>query len=621
MRRIIAIIIVLISHLTFAQVQFTANTKSKVALNERFQLTFTLNAQGDNFRPPNINNFDAQGPFQSSSSSWVNGVSSFKKSFIYTLSPKKQGTFTIPAASIEYKGKLYHTKPITITVGKPVKTQTRQQQQNQGYDPFANDPFFQDPFAIFRNKNRPGTQQRQQPKPMTEEEKKTLLNHVKDEIFVAASVSKANPYLNEGFVVTYRLYVSEANINDYAIKELPEYTGFWNQDIKGNYSVQQTEIEGKPYRYVTLKRTLLFPQKIGKLVIEPITVEMAVSVPTNQYDIFGRRRLRNEIISKKSGRKVIQVKPLPETGKPIDFSGAVGQFDFSARLNKTEVNAGDAVDLTYRLQGTGNLKLLTLPEPKLSSELEVYDPVHQEKLSPSNDGLYGFISEKYTIVPEYGGKFPLQNISFTYFDPKQKKYIRKDVPDLVLNVQGAAKKQNDIVAPDAASNEVLTLHAIKKTMTAFPTHNKVTFFKSRLFWILFLLPFVLIPILMLFKSKRDAYLNDTEGLKMRKASRLVKKYLSTARKNKGNKEAFYEALEKAYHNFLKAKLKLETSDFSQDKIAAILAGRNVPKMLIDRFIDSLKTCDMARYSPFTSSDIENEYKNAAEIITQLNKIL
>ncbi len=620
MRRTLVIIALLISHLTFAQIQFTAQAKRKVALNERFQLTFTLNAQGDNFRPPNINDFNSLGFLDKGGITWRNGVATFIKSYTYTLSPKKQGTFTIPVASIQYKGKTYRTKPIQITVGKPVKTQQRQQQQRQGYDPFTN-PFFQDPFAMFRNKHRPATQQRLQPKPMSDEEKKALLNHVKDEIFVAASVSKANPYLNEGFTVTYRLYVSEPSVNNYAIKKIPEYTGFWKQDIKGNYRVQQTEIEGKPYRYITLKRTLLFPQKTGKLVIEPIDVEMAVSVPTNQYDIFGRRRMKNEVITKKSARKMLQVKALPEEGKPIDFSGAVGQFDFTAQLNKSQVNAGDAVDLTYRLQGTGNLKLLTLPKPKLSSELEVYEPVHQEKLSPTNDGLYGFISEKYTLVPEYGGKFPIQNISFTYFDPKQEKYIHKNVPDKVLNVLGDAKKQNDIDIPDdTASNEVLTLHDIKKSLTQL-SNNKVTFFKSRLFWILFLLPFALIPVLMLFKNKRDAYLNDTEGIKTRKASRLVKKYLSTARKNKGNKEAFYEALEKAYHNFLKAKLKLETSDFSQEKIAQILATRSVEESLINRFISSLKTCDMARYSPFTSSDIENEYKNAAEIITQLNKIL
>ena len=304
MRRIIVIILVLISHLTFAQVQFTAQAKRKVALNERFQLTFTFNASGDNFKAPNFKNFNTLGYSGGGGMTIANGVATFTKTYTYTLSPKKQGTFTIPAASIAYNGKVYHTKPITITVGKPVKTQPRQQQQQRGYDPFANDPFFQDPFAIFRNKNRPGTQQRQQPKPLSEDEKKVLLNHVKDEIFVSALVSKANPYLNEGFVVTYRLYVSEASVNDYAIKELPEYTGFWNQDIKGNYSVQQTEIEGKPYRYVTLKRTLLFPQKTGKLVIEPITVEMAVSVPTNQYDIFGRRRMRTEIISKKADLKI-----------------------------------------------------------------------------------------------------------------------------------------------------------------------------------------------------------------------------------------------------------------------------------------------------------------------------
>lgn len=617
MRKTILYLLLLFSYLATAQVTFTAQAPKKVAQNQRFQLAFTINAQADGFRPPKIQGFRAQGPFSSTSSTWSNtGGSSFKKSFIYTMTPIKQGTFTIPPATITYRGKVYKTKPLKIVVGKPVKRQARQQRQQQQYDPFANDPFFQDPFAILRNKHRPGT--RQQPKPQTAEEKAALLKHAKEEIFIAANITNKNPYLNEAVTVTYRLYVSKASVTNYEIKEMPEFDGFWAQELKGQYRVQETEIDGKPYRYITLQKQLLFPQKLGKLTIEPLAVKMVVEIPTKQYDIFGRPRMRQEVITKTSARKIIQVKSLPEAAKPIDFSGAVGQFDFRAQLNKNQLKTGDSAELILQVQGTGNLKLFSFPKLNMPSELEVYDPEHHENTKATTVGLKGYVSEKYVLVPEYGGKFPLQNISFSYFDPKQEKYIRKEAANLVLNVIGDQKKTAAVVAVVNAKEVVF--NDIKTTLsTVAPT--KALFFKSKVFWILLLTPFGIIPFLLLFKRRRDAYLNDTEGIKTRKASRLVKKYLSTARKNKNNKEAFYEALEKAYHNFLKAKLKIETSDFSQDKIAAILQEKGVEQDVIARFIASLQSCDMARYSPFTSSDIAKEYDNAAALITQLNKVL
>lgn len=626
MKRFI-IFLLFINFVANAQVKFEASAPKAVALNQQFEYTLTISVAYGELKEPSFDDFSYYGRSQSSGIKIINGTVERTATISYTLMPKKQGTFTIPAAVLTYKGKPYKTKPITIHVGAPKKQTRQQNNRNQGYDPFANDPFFQqifgnNPFFRNRNKHRPGIQQRQQPKPQTPEEKAVLLKHVKDEIFIATTVSKENPYINEALLVTYKLYVSEVIILDYSVKRFPEFEGFWTQDIKGQYRVQQTDIDGKPYRYITLKQMLFYPQKSGKLKIKPIKVDMLMQVPTNQRDIFGRRQMERKEISKKSTTKTITVKALPEAGKPIDFSGAVGQFDFSAQLSKNKLNAGESTDLYLKIQGLGNLKLLSFPELKLPSELEVYEPEQEERIATTLQGLKGAIQQKYTLVPEYGGKFPIQSLSFTYFDPKQEKYIRKDAQNLVLDVAGEPKQKDDELAANTLDEKNKPISFYKNATSLSVVKSKNThFFKTKLFWILLLMPFALIPLLLLFKQKRDAYYNDVAGLKSRRASRLVKKYLKEARKNKNNKEAFYEALERAYHNFLKAKLKIETSDFSQDKITELLANRQVSQELITRFITSLKSCDMARYSPFTSADINNEYKNASEIITQLNKML
>ncbi len=85
-----------------------------------------------------------------------------------------------------------------------------------------------------------------------------------------------------------------------------------------------------------------------------------------------------------------------------------------------------------------------------------------------------------------------------------------------------------------------------------------------------LLPFLAIPLAILIRKKKDERDADVTGNRIRKADSLAKKYLSSAKKNLGQKEAFYVALEKALHNYLKAKLNIETSDFNKEKIETLL---------------------------------------------------
>ena len=100
-----------------------------------------------------------------------------------------------------------------------------------------------------------------------------------------------------------------------------------------------------------------------------------------------------------------------------------------------------------------------------------------------------------------------------------------------------------------------------------------------------------------------------------------KKYLSEAQKQLGNKEAFYEALERALHNYLKAKLGVETSDISSEKITDLLKNKQINTSTIQSFIDVLNDCDFARYTPITNVQMEEEYEKAKQVITQLDKQL
>ena len=108
---------------------------------------------------------------------------------------------------------------------------------------------------------------------------------------------------------------------------------------------------------------------------------------------------------------------------------------------------------------------------------------------------------------------------------------------------------------------------------------------------------------------------------MRKADRLAKKYLFEAKKQLGTKEAFYVALEKALHNYLKAKLSIETSDISKEKITELLKNKLINNNDINSFIQVFNSCDMARYSPVSDVEMKDDYEKAKLVITQIDKQL
>ena len=113
--------------------------------------------------------------------------------------------------------------------------------------------------------------------------------------------------------------------------------------------------------------------------------------------------------------------------------------------------------------------------------------------------------------------------------------------------------------------------------------------------------------------------SDVQGNKLRKANKLAKKYLSEAKKAIGKKEAFYESLERALHNYLKAKISIETSDFSKEKIKSLLSSKNVNQEVVESFISLLTSCELARYTPATEVTIQQDYNKAAEVISQIDK--
>jgi len=349
-------------------------------------------------------------------------------------------------------------------------------------------------------------------------------------------------------------------------------------------------------------------------------------VPTSRYDIFGNRIVRKVQQSITSSTRIVNVKPLPEEGKPADFKGAVGDFNFSVTASKSSLDAGESLQAKVRVSGKGNLKLFELPKITVPSSLEVYEPEHKENVRTNLAGMQGEILDVYTIVPQYKGKYPLPEVSFSYFDPKAKTYKRLTSEQLVIDVVNGPSSVNT----DTASNNTVNTNkqavttnsstfSFIKTNATWISKKEQSFFLSNIFWLLFLLPFLLIPLAIFVRRNQEKRNADIVGNKRRKADRLAKKYLSDAKKALGKKEAFYIALEKAFHNYLKAKLHIETSDFNKEKIQSSLTERNVDLTVVSEFISILENCELARYTPITHVTMQNDYEKSVITIAAIDK--
>lgn len=579
---LIGIMLGLSSYSAMSQMEFEAKvSKETLGLNERLRVDFVMNKDGDNFNPPDFEGFKVVGgPSQQVSQTWITGQKSFSKIYSYFLEPSRKGKLTIGQASIEYDGQLYKTIPIQIMVTNAVEIPK---------DP--NDP------SYLASQN----------------------------IHILAELSDPTPYLNEPVFLQYKLLVSnETDVSGPRLRDVPQLTGFWNQKMESDSPIQRMEYKGKNYRYVVVYEALLYPQKTGILEIEPLSMEMSVGVQTNRRDFFGNYIYKNIDKVFYSPKIVVDVKPLPENGKPADFSGAVGDFQLSATLSKDKLQATESTQLTLKLSGRGNLKLADLTSLDFPEGLDVYDPERKESIKVAPSGMDGSVSWVYTIVPNRGGKYPIKGLGFSYFDPQQERYKTITTNDLLIDAgEAPAGTVTSVTNTNTANKQAVTLlggqmRYIKLNTQLASTKTK-SFFLTPAYYSLLAGPILMIPIVLFLSRKQRERLNDEQGNKMRKANKLAKKYLSEAGKSVGNQEVFYEALERALHNYLKAKLKIETAEFTKEKIQELLLARNAGDTPTADFISLLQSCEIARYAPSTQVAMEQDLKKADSTINQLDK--
>jgi len=580
--KFIHIIIFLISFSAFSQVNFSTKlSKNQLGLNERVKVEFSVDKDGDNFIPPTFENFRiVGGPSQSIRNSWINGKRTYSKTYSYFLSPIEKGSFEIGQASIEVDGEIYKTLPVKVIVTSAVDKPTN-----------PNDP-----------------------------------NYIADKkIHLVAELSDNTPFLNEAVSVIYKLYVApDTGVDNWRELEAPRYANFWsnNIDIK-SLNVQNGTYKGEPYRFVVLRRTLLYPQKTGKLKIEPLTLDISVQIPSNRRDFFGNLISSSVNKTVSSGSSVIDVKPLPLNNKPMDFSGAVGNFNFEIKSDKKELLLDEAFQLSLIVSGKGNFNLFDDPKISLPVSLEVYEPEKISNVSVRSNGIKGEINNKYTVVPNNPGKYTIPQTKFSFFNPELEEYKTIYSDPIFIDVEGVYKPSSN----SEDNSESIKTNKIQlsesqfssfKTKTKFSKVNEVVFFNSIFYWILLITPLIIcIIIIVVTKFIRKYNSKKIDELKL--VRNKTNKLLDESKGLIGNKEKFYESIDKALTIYLKTKLKINNSDFKNEVIQIKLEQMNVEKNIIDLLFEIFENCQLARYTPLNIDAMSDDYNKTKRFIEQLEK--
>ncbi len=576
--------------------KFTANaSKTKVVAGEQFQIAYSLNTGGSNFKTPNLNGFDVySGPNQSSSMQFINGTMSQSISFSFILAARKEGKFTIPPASIIVNGSRIESNELVIEVAKGGTPSA--QQPSQG------------------NPGNPNTPQ-----------------NGGDNLFAITTVNKTKAYLGEQITVVHKIY-TKLNLRGFQDIQFPSYDGFWSQDMpqKGQIALGTENVNGVAYYVAEIKKSFIFAQKTGTIEISPVEIECVVrertsNAPQSIFDLFsGNGGYQDAIYKTKSKPIKIEIQPLPEQGKPENFNGAVGNFSFKALVNKEKIKANDAINLNIAISGQGNLKLLNTPVVGFPEGFETYDPKVSENISINTNGVSGSKTFDYLVIPRNEGDYNITNVGFSYFDPAKKTYITLPSPEFNIHVEKSDKPAEQIktTASGIAKEDVKIIgndiRYIKTGPTVFIEKDE-HFFGSSLFYTGIGAPVFLLAAFLLVRRKHISENSDLIAVKSRKANKVAQKRLMLAKTHveANNKEAFYDEILRAMNGYFSDKFNLPASEFTKEAVVDRLKKRNVSEGLISDFTQTIDVCEAARYAPsMASNELVSVFEKAATVITQ-----
>lgn len=568
--------------------------RDAVIAGEAFRISFSISSLNiKNFVAPAMNGFTVlSGPYSSTSSSTqiINGKMSSSSSTTYTfvLQANKEGNFTIPGASAIVDGKKVTSNSISIKVLSEDKNTGK---KSSGSRIHGND------------------------------------------IFIVASVDKSTCYEQEPVLLTYKLYFSNVDFRDFDDIKLPDFKGFNAQQIElpQNKRLSMDKYKGRNYYSVVCFQYLLYPQQPGTLKISPAKFIANIAVQLNNglddFDAFFGSQMSYVKKALQCNPVVIKTLPLPSSGKPANFSGAVGDFQISSSVNATSLKTNDALTYKLSIKGSGNLKVINAPTVDFPDSFEKYDPKEEVDGKVQGSNFVGTKKIEYLAIPREAGKYTIPSVSFCYFDIKSKSYKTIHTDEYSLNVIKGKGDASKVVSNFINKED---LKVINQDIRFINTKNislrnrGESYFNSLSYWMWYICPLIILIVIIALRFKIIKDNSDVVRMKTRKANKAARKRMKYAEKlmRQDKKEDFYDEVLKALWGYVSDKLAIPQADLTKDNIEEELTAHNVSSDLAHNFIDLLNKVEFVRYAPSASgSSLEDIYNEAVQLIGKMDDII
>ncbi|MBS1782682.1 MAG: protein BatD [Bacteroidetes bacterium] len=639
---------------------FSANASAtKIGLNDQLQVDYRIENVSNlrSISKPDFKDFIVVGgPFSSQSSniSIVGNkmVQSQSYTHSYVLQPKKTGTLGIPPAiAKDANGATYESNALSVQVVSG-SIATRQQQSTDPFD----DPF-NDPFAAMMQQRRQALQamqqQRQRQQPHQAQEAQAPITDMKDvykNLFIRVSVDKTKAYVGEQITASYKLYARmPMNV---AISKLPSLNGFWTQDFilpgQGALKPEEEVVNGKTYQVFLLKKSALFPQQTGTLTLDPAEAEgqariitqsqqkspfggmfdddpffqqfgsLMMSDPFFNSNMFNTVAYKDVPVKLKSEPVKINILPLPDKEKPQNFSNAVGNFTISASVDKPNLSTDDALTLTLRISGTGNLKLIETPKIQLPNGLSTYDPVIVDTITGRTTTISGTKIITYTVSPNVAGDYEIPAIPFSYYNPASSRYASTQTQPIKIHVTKGKHYNPTLAQKDGLSD----IHDINHSPLNTSLNSKKPMLLRTGYWSAFAIPTLLFIGLLVWKKRDENLSKDSASLKLKRANKIALRRLKTAKQLLDTQKhtQFYEEVSKAIWLYLSDKLSIPLSELSKERAYEMLTAKEISTVLMTQTQSLMEQCETALYAPGSGKgQMEQAYKSAIDLISKLEE--
>lgn len=556
--------------------------KSTVGINEYFRYELEVNGirnPGRDLKLPDFRDFNIVNSSQGTKMMITGATTVIAYTLTLVLAPQKTGDFTIPEASLNYKGKSYRSNSIKIKVitgtQKPAQQATRPsgpQSQSQNYD-----------------------------------------RGVSGNVFYKVSTNKTTAYVYEPVVLSYSFYY-RIGVSGVRITEMPELDDFTVTKLPDTQT-RQTVIDGRTY-YVDELKYLITPIATGKYNIDKSVVTFSSG------GFFGKTY---ELESKPITLTIID---FPEAQKPDGFDGAIGSFSISAKFSANEISTNEPVNLTITIKGEGNFSNIHEINLDLPPDIDQYESTSAENISADGETIRGEKVFEYVLIPRAQGTYSIPPVSFDFFDYRAKKYKTVKTAPLSISAKGVVSKTPAASASNSISSrktvEVINrgINHIKPVDTIQPS-SMTYLYKNKFFISFHIFPLILVFSTLILKRRKQKMISDPVSARFISAKGIASKKLRKAKSliNESKSSEFYAELYNALCSYCSDKLNISSSSLiTEDLIQQISEHieNDIPEESIRQCFNS---CNTARFSPQTISvdEMRISYREACELINSIEK--